>query len=104
MRRRLTLGALVWAVATAAAFLVDPVLGAAVAIFGAIGLAVVAAAADWDQHSSFEEREMDRAQRRKEKWARNAGARARDRARWDAHQARRADRSGGDASGSGTTA
>ena len=96
VRRRLVLGVLVWAVATAVAFLVlDPVLGAAVAIFGAIALAVVATAADWDQHSSFEDREMVRARRREEKWARGADARARDRARWDAHQARRADRAGG---------
>lgn len=94
MRGRLVLGALVWAVATAAAFLLlDPVLGAAVAIVGAIALALVAAAADWERHSSFEEREMDRARRREAKWARGADARARDRARWEAHQARLAARS-----------
>lgn len=99
MRRRLTLGVLVWAVATAAAFLLlDPVLGAAVLIFGGIGVALAVAAADWDRHSSYEEREMERAQRRKEKWVRGADARARDRARWEAHQARRAERTGdGDA-------
>ncbi|MGY1773052.1 hypothetical protein [Blastococcus sp. SYSU D00813] len=93
MRRRLVLGALVWAVATAAAFLLlDPVLGAAVAVFGAIALALAAAAADWDRHSTFEDREMDRARRREAKWARGAEARARDRARWEAHQARQAAR------------
>ena len=99
VRRRLVLGALVWAVATAGAFLLlDPVVGAAVAISGAVVLALVAAAADWERHSSFEDREMDRARRREEKWARGADARARDRARWEAHQARRADRAGrGDA-------
>ncbi len=85
-----------WAVATAATFLLlDPVLGAAVAIFGGALVALTVAAADWDRHSSYEEREMERARRRKEKWARQAGARARDRARWEAHQARRAGRSGG---------
>lgn len=92
-----------WAVATAAAFLLlDPILGAAVAIFGGIGLALAAAAADWDRHSSFEDREMDRALRRKEKWARGADARARDKARWDAHQARQAGRAG-DTSGRDAT-
>ena len=91
VRRRLVLGALLWAVATAAAFLLlDPVLGAAVAIFGGIGVALAVSAADWERHSSFEEREMERAWRRKAKWAQGADARARDRARWEAHQARQA--------------
>ncbi|MGY1743433.1 MULTISPECIES: hypothetical protein [unclassified Blastococcus] len=98
MRRRLGIGITVWAVATAAAFLLDPVLGAAVAIAGGVVVALIAAAADWDRHSTYEEREMERARRRQEKWARGADARARDRARWEAHQARRADRAGrGDA-------
>jgi hypothetical protein len=98
------LGVLVWAVATAAAFLLlDPVLGAAVAIFGGALVALVVAAADWDGHSSYEDREMERARRREEKWARNADARARDRVRWEAHQARQAAKAapGGDAPGSG---
>ncbi|WP_409332192.1 hypothetical protein [Trujillonella humicola] len=95
MRRRLVLGVTVWAVATVAAFLLlDPILGSAVGIFGAIALALAAAAADWERHPSYEDREMDRARRRKDKWARGADARARDRARWEAHQARRAARAG----------
>lgn len=95
--RRLVRAVLVWALATAAAFLLlDPVLGAAVAIFGGALAALVVAAADWDRHSSYEEREMERARRREEKWARGAEARARDRARWEAHQARKAGRAGGD--------
>ncbi|SEP15677.1 hypothetical protein [Trujillonella endophytica] len=95
MRRRLALGAVVWAVATAAAFLLlDPVVGAAVAIFGAAFVALAVAATDWDSHSSYEEREMQRAQRRKEKWAGRADERARDRAKWEAHQARQARKAG----------
>lgn len=53
-------------------------------------LAVVALAADWESHPDFEAREAVRAQRRREKWERNAGTRAKDRARWAAHQARQA--------------
>ena len=83
--------AVVWVAVTGAAFLfLDPVLAAAVAIFGGALAALVVLAADWDQHSSYEEREMARNLRRKEKWARSADARARDRARWEAHQARQA--------------
>ncbi|MGY1745615.1 hypothetical protein [Blastococcus sp. SYSU D00695] len=96
MRRRLVPGALVWAVATAAAFLLlDPVVGAAVAVFGGALVALVVTAADWDQHSSYEQREDERARRRKQKWERDAGKRARDRARWEAHQARQAQRTDG---------
>jgi hypothetical protein len=47
-------------------------------------------ASDWDQHSTFEERELVRARKRKEKWERNAGAREKDRALWEAHQAKKA--------------
>jgi len=46
-------------------------------------------ARDWDQHSTYEERELARSRKRAQKWERNADARARDRARWEAHQARR---------------
>jgi hypothetical protein len=52
-------------------------------------------ARDWDQHPTFEDREAARARRRKEKWERNADARARDRARWEAHQAKQAKKAGG---------
>jgi hypothetical protein len=90
----------VWAVVTAAAvLLLDVVLAAAVTIVGGVVVALIVAAADWDQHSTYEDREMDRARRREEKWAARADVRARDRARWEAHQARQARKAadGGDA-------
>src|SRR4051812_50146339 len=52
-------------------------------------------ARDWDQHSTFEEREMVRARKRKAKWEKGKDKRARDRARWEAHQARRAGKQAG---------
>jgi peptidoglycan/LPS O-acetylase OafA/YrhL len=78
------------AVGAGAFVLLDPFLAAFVAIVVAVGLAMVVAASDWDRHETFEERELARARRRAEKWDRNADARARDRARWEAHQARKA--------------
>ena len=56
----------------------------------AVVIAVVAR--DWDRHSTFEERELARARKRAEKWERGKDARDRDRARWEAHQARQAAR------------
>src|SRR4029453_8744840 len=49
-------------------------------------------ARDWDRHSTYEERELARARKRAEKWERGKDARARDRARWEAHQARQAEK------------
>jgi hypothetical protein len=46
-------------------------------------------ARDWDDHATFEEREQVRARRRKEKFERTAGARARDREIWEAHRAKK---------------
>jgi hypothetical protein len=93
VRTRLVLGAAAWAAVTGAAFVyLNPVLAAAVAIFGGALVALVVLAADWDQHSTYEDRERARNLRRKEKWTRNADVRARDRARWEAHQARQAGR------------
>ncbi|MBN1093376.1 hypothetical protein JKP75_12875 [Blastococcus sp. TML/M2B] len=43
--------------------------------------------------STFEEREAERARRRKAKWEQNAGAREKDRRRWEAHRAAQAARS-----------
>jgi hypothetical protein len=78
---------------SAAAFvLLDPVIAAFVAILLLTGVGVAFAARDWDQHSSYEERELARSRRRAEKWERGAEARARDRARWEAHQARQAEK------------
>lgn len=70
--------------------LLSPVLAAAVVIGTATLLGVAALGADWEQHPDFETRELARARRRKEKWERTAGARAKDRARWEAYQAKKA--------------
>jgi hypothetical protein len=75
--------------ASVAAFLyLDPILAAFLAIM-LITLVILAfLARDWDRHSSFEERELERARRRKEKWDRGAAARERDRVKWEAYRAR----------------
>jgi hypothetical protein len=91
--KRWWLGFAGYAVVTALAFLILYwVLALLIAVMGATVLVVAAMARSWDEHSTFEEREMRRARKRKEKFERNAGARAKDRARWEAHQARKADR------------
>ncbi len=64
----------------------SPVLAAAVLIGTLTLVAVAAAAADWEKHPGFEERERARSLKRKEKWERSAGARAKDRARYEAYQ------------------
>ena len=61
-----------------------------VAIVGFTLLVVLAVASNWEDHSTFEERELVRARKRKEKWERNTGAREKDRALWEAHQAKKA--------------
>ncbi len=68
--------------------LLDVVIAAAVSIVLVTVLVIAVLAGDWDQHSSFEDREQERALRRKEKWDKNSGARDRDRRRWEEHQAR----------------
>jgi hypothetical protein len=70
--------------------LLDPIVAAFVVILlvTAVGMALLAR--DWDRHSTYEERELARARRRAEKWERKKDVRARDRARWEAHQARQA--------------
>jgi hypothetical protein len=92
VNRRLVLAFLVWAAVSVVAFLAIPdvLVSAGLVIFGAVLLLVLAMARDWDEHSTFEEREVLRARRRKARWERNADSRARDRERWEAHQARRA--------------
>ena len=83
-------GALVAAVSVLAFLLLDPIVAAFLVIV-LITIAVIAfLARDWDRHSTFEEREAARVRKRAEKWDRKAGARARDRARWEAHQAQQA--------------
>jgi hypothetical protein len=87
----LLLGALAWAGASVWAFLaLDPILAAFVVILGLTALVIAVVARDWDRHSTFEERELARAQKRKAKWEAGTAARDRDRARWEAHQARQA--------------
>ena len=74
----------------AAVVLLDPILAAFVVIMLVTALGAAVAARDWDQHSTYEEREHARAVRRKETWERSKDARERDRERWQAHQARKA--------------
>jgi hypothetical protein len=89
--KRIAVAAVVVAACSVAAFLLlDPILATFAAILLVTGFFVGFAARDWDQHSTFEEREQLRAQRRLEKWERNKDVRDRDRARWEAHQARQA--------------
>lgn len=92
MPKRLLLPALGAALALSVlAFLtISPVLAAAVLIGTLTLVAVAALSADWEKHPSYEEREQARTLRRKEKWERSAGARAKDRARYEAYQEGRA--------------
>ena len=81
----------VWAVVTAALFLlINWVMALFVSIIGLTAVVVVVMSSDWDQHTTFEERERLRAARRKEKFERSATARARDREIWEAHRSDRA--------------
>ena len=89
MTARWAIGGAVAVVGSVAAFLVlDPVIAAFVAIVLATVVVIAVLASDWDRHSTFEERELERARRRKEKWERGAAARERDRVKWEAHRAR----------------
>jgi hypothetical protein len=88
--------ALVCAAGSVLAFrYLDPIVAAFVVILAVTLLVVAFLARDWDSHSTYEEREIARARRRKEKWERGADARDRDRARWEAHQARQAKKADG---------
>lgn len=87
----LALGAAVWAAGSVLAFLnLDPIIAAFLVILGGTAVAIAVFARDWDRHSTFEERELARSRKRAEKWERNKDVRARDRVRWEAHQARQA--------------
>ncbi|WP_204690996.1 hypothetical protein [Geodermatophilus bullaregiensis] len=68
------------------------IVATAFIVFGFVLLVVLAMAGDWEQHPDFEQRELARARRRAVKRQRTAGARARDRERWEAHQARQAEK------------
>jgi hypothetical protein len=74
--------------------LLDPILASFLVILLVTALVIGALARDWDQHPTYEEREAARSRRRAVKWERNKDARAKDRARWEAHQARQARRTG----------
>ena len=89
MSKRTVVAGAVWVVLSVLAFLVDPILGACVLIFGAILVAVVQLSSTWNEHPDYEARELVRARRRKEKWDRTAGKREKDAARYAAHQARK---------------
>jgi hypothetical protein len=92
----LALGAAVWAAGSVLAFgTLDPIIAAFLVILGGTAVVIAAVARDWDTHSTFEERELARARKRAAKWERNKDVRARDRARWEAHQARQAKKSAG---------
>ncbi|MCW2683294.1 MAG: uncharacterized protein JWP33_1207 [Blastococcus sp.] len=94
-QRLVLLGAVVVLGSIAGVVLLDPILAAFVVIMLITALGAAVAARNWDQHSTYEEREHARALRRKEKWERSKGARERDRERWQAHQARKAADRGG---------
>jgi hypothetical protein len=68
----------------------NTIIAAFIVIVAATVLGMAVVARDWDQHPTYEDREAARARKRKEKWARGQGARAKDRARWEAHRARQA--------------
>jgi hypothetical protein len=93
--KRWLVGGGIWAVVAALAFLLlNPILAAFVAIMALSVAAVLVLAADWDSHPTFEQRELARARKRAaskgEESQRTKDARARDRERWIAHQARKA--------------
>ena len=92
MSRWVVVSGVVWVAVTVLAFLIDPVLGAFVGIFGAAAVVVVALGSTYDQHPDFEARELARARKRAAKRARhrekNKDAIERDRARYAAHQAK----------------
>ncbi|RBY80576.1 hypothetical protein DQ238_08315 [Geodermatophilus sp. TF02-6] len=77
----------------AAFLLLDPILASFIAIVGLCLWVVALMASDWDRHSTFEQRELARARRRAAQREKTKEARARDRARWEAHQQRKGDRS-----------
>jgi len=81
----------------AAAFvLLDPIVAAFVAALLVTALVMAFVARDWEHHPTYEQRELLRAQRRQQKWERGQAARDRDRAKWEAHQARQAEKAARD--------
>jgi hypothetical protein len=85
----------IWVAVSALAFLAFYwVVALAITIMGLVALVVALMSQDWDEHSTFEQREAERARKRKERYERGAAARTKDRARWEAHQAKKAGRHG----------
>jgi hypothetical protein len=74
--------------AVAAFVYLDPILAAFLSIMLLTVVVIASLARDWERHATYEERELERARRRAEKWERGRDARERDRVRWEAHQAR----------------
>lgn len=68
----------------------DAIVATGLVIAALTVLGLGALAADWERHPSFEERELARARKRRERWEATADARARDRARFEAYQAKKA--------------
>lgn len=96
MRKRTLIAlAVVAAVAMLSYLELDAILATFLVIVVGVIALVLVLASDWEQHSTFEQRELARARKRAAKWERTAGARAEDRARWEAHQARKAAREQG---------
>jgi hypothetical protein len=87
-----TLGYVV--VAALAFLLMNWILALFVSIIGLTLVVIGALAGSWDSSPTFEQRELARARKRAEKWERNAGSRAKDRARWEEHQAKQAGKAG----------
>ena len=82
--------AALWLLGSVAAFVwLDPVLALFASILGLTLVGVAFLLSDWVRASTFEEREAQRALRRQAKWDSKAGVRAKDRERWEAHQARK---------------
>jgi hypothetical protein len=92
MSKRVLIAGAIWVALTVLTFRIDPILGASVLIFGAVGVVVVQLSSTRDQHPDFEARELARARRRQAKWDKNSGARGKDAARYAAYQAKKAAR------------
>ncbi len=95
LKRILLSVAVVAAVALLTYLTMDYIAATFLTVVVAVVALVLVTASDWDQHSTFEEREMRRARKRAAKRERTAGARARDREHWEAHQAKKAARQEG---------
>ena len=86
MSKRWVRWLVVWAVVAALLFLIMYwVLALFVSILGLTLVVIAAMSSDWEQHSTYEEREQIRARKRRAKFERNTASRARDRALWEAH-------------------